>query len=109
MPNKRLARIKEKLMPWRFNIVYNPGKTQNAADPISRCKPLHMMCVLAGGILETIHAAMNLVNGDKEDTMMSWDQVHRATQEDGVMVRLMDHIWRGMHDSGLELDKDLRD
>ena len=59
--------------------------------------------------LETIHAAVNLVNGNKEDTMMSWDQVHRATQEDGVMVRLMDHIQRGMPDSGLELDKDLRD
>ena len=32
VPYKRLARIKEKLMYWRFNMVYNPGKMQNAAD-----------------------------------------------------------------------------
>ena len=25
VPNKRLARIKEKTMCWRFKIVYNPG------------------------------------------------------------------------------------
>ena len=48
VPNKRSARIKEKLMPWRFNMVYNPGKNQNVADAISRCKPLHMMYVSAG-------------------------------------------------------------
>ena len=35
--------------------------------------------------------------------------VHKATQEDGTMLRLMDHIQRGMPDSGLELDKDLRE
>ena len=91
VPNKRSARIKEKLMPWRFNMVYNPGKTQNATDAISRCKTLHMMYVLAGqhhhdmGLseikellevdLETIHAAVNLVNNNKEDTMMSWDMI----------------------------------
>ena len=92
MPNKRLARIKEKLMPWRFNMISNPGKTQNAADEISQCKPLHMMYVSAGQHhhdtrhgevkellevdLEIVHAAMNLVNGNKENTMMSWDKVH---------------------------------
>ena len=36
VPNKQLARIKEKLMPWRFNMIYNPDKTQSAADAISR-------------------------------------------------------------------------
>jgi hypothetical protein len=41
--NKRLARLKEKTNWWKFNVVYNPGKTQNAADAISRCKPLHNM------------------------------------------------------------------
>ena len=41
--------------------------------------------------------------------MMSWDQVHKATQEDGVLARLMDHIRREMPDTGLEMDKDLRE
>ena len=48
VPNKRRARIKEKLICWRFNMIYNPCKMQNAADAISRCKPLHMMYVSAG-------------------------------------------------------------
>ena len=41
--------------------------------------------------------------------MMSWNRVHSATQEDGTMLRLMDRIQRGMPDSVLELDKDLRE
>ena len=79
VPNKRLARIKEKLIPWIFNMVYNPGKTQNVADAISICKPLHMMYVSAGQHhllevdLEIVQTAMNLVNANREDTMMSWD------------------------------------
>ena len=36
--------------------------------------------------------------------MMSWNIVTRATQKDGTMLRLMDHIQRGMTDSGLEID-----
>ena len=36
VPNKRLAKIKEKIMSWKFNMIYNPGKMQNAADAISR-------------------------------------------------------------------------
>ena len=87
----------------------------------SRCKPLHMMYVSAGQhhpntmhgevkeLLEVdqeiVHAAINLVNSNKETTVMSWNKVHRATQEDGVLVRLMDHIQRGMPDTGLELEK----
>ena len=45
VPNKRLVRIKEKLNCWRFDVIYNPGRIQNAADAISRCKPLHMMYI----------------------------------------------------------------
>jgi hypothetical protein len=45
VPNKRLARIKEKTMSWRFNMIYNPGKLQSAADAILTCKPLHMLYI----------------------------------------------------------------
>ena len=44
-PNKKLARIKEKTMSWRFNMIYNPGKLQSAADAILMCKPLHMLYI----------------------------------------------------------------
>ena len=59
--------------------------------------------------LEDVHIAINLVNSDAEVNMMSWDVVHRATQEDGTMLKLIDPIQRGMPDSGLDLDKTLRE
>jgi hypothetical protein len=43
--NKRLARLKVKTNRWKFTTVYNPGKSQQVADAISRCKPLHNMYV----------------------------------------------------------------
>ena len=39
--------------------------------------------------------------------MMSWDVIHKATQDDGTMLKLIDRIRRGMPNSGLELDKSL--
>ena len=41
--------------------------------------------------------------------MMLWDVIHTATQEDWTMMKLMDHIRRGMPDSGLEMDKSPRE
>ena len=55
--------------------------------------------------LEVDHVAINLVNSDGEANMMSWDVVHRATQEDATLLKLMDHIQCRMPDSGLELAK----
>ena len=28
-----------------FEMIYNPGKLQSAADALSRCRPLHMLYV----------------------------------------------------------------
>ena len=53
--------------------------------------------------LEEVHVAINLVN-DEEVNMMSWDVIHKATQEDGTKLKLMDHIRHGMPYSDLELD-----
>jgi hypothetical protein len=100
-------------------MIYNPGKLQSAADAISRCKPLHMPYISVNQTtvtdenedlnLEVVHIAINLVSSDGDANMMSWNIVHRATQEDVTMLRLLDHIQRGMPDSGLEMDKDLRE
>lgn len=113
--NKRLARIEENLMCWM----------QIMADAISRCKPLHMMYISASQHqpntvydevkeflevdLVTLHAAISLVSSDTVATMMSWNQVHRAMEEDGTLLRLMDQIQKCMPDSGLELDQYLRE
>ena len=59
--------------------------------------------------LEVVHIAINSVSSDTGATMMSWNIIHRATQEDGTILRLMEHTQRGMPDSCLDLDKDLRE
>ena len=120
--NKRLAKIKEKTMWWRFEMLYNPGRTQNAADALSRMKPLHMLYVsvtnvdddddtkdILGAELETLSAAINTAGNDDGMPMISWNRVHRATQEDGTMTRLIDTIQRGMPDTSYKLDPDLRE
>ena len=93
--NKRLGRIKEKTMCWRFEMIYNPGKLQSAADALSRCRPLHMLYVSVDQTrvadsdkelreflevdLEEVHVAITLVNNDEEVKMMSWDMGLRRT------------------------------
>ena len=32
-------------MPWMFEMIYNPGKLQSAADALSRCRSPHMLYV----------------------------------------------------------------
>ena len=49
-----------------------------------------------------------MVNNDEEVNMMLWDVIHRATQDDGNAEN-NGLIRRGMPDSGLELDKSLRE
>ena len=34
--NSRLFRLKQRTLPWRFDIVYLPGKSNHAADATSR-------------------------------------------------------------------------
>jgi hypothetical protein len=81
VPNKWPARIKEKTMCWRFEMIYNPGKLQSAADTLSRCRPLHMLLVSIDQKrvadsdeelreflkldLENGHVAINLVNSSE--------------------------------------------
>ena len=81
-PNKRLARIKEKLMPWRFAMNHNPGKTMCMADVIARRNPLHMLYVSINRTMpinsdedfrefleldiEEVHVAVNLINNDNK-------------------------------------------
>ena len=39
--NPRLLRLKERTLPWNFEMVYVPGTKQAAADTLSRKKTWH--------------------------------------------------------------------
>ena len=36
IPNSRLFRLKQRTLPWHFQVVHLPGKTNHAADAASR-------------------------------------------------------------------------
>ena len=73
-------------MCWRFEIIYNPGMLQSAVDALSRCRPLHMLCLSVDQErvgdsdeelkeffeldLDDVHVAINLVNSGEEVNMM---------------------------------------
>ena len=106
-------------------MLYNSGKLQSAKDAVLRYKPFHMLYIsvrqtsvtnenedvkeLIGIDLEVVRIAIKFVSSDADANMMSWNIVHRATQEDRTILRLMGNIQRGIPDSGLEMDKDMRE
>ena len=114
--NKRLAKFKEKTMWWRFKIIYNPGKSQTAADALSRTKPLHPLYIAMDTtndeqeILELNLTAFHGIPVDKQEDqeLLSWARVYEATQKDKTLVRVIDEVERGMPDSSYQLEKDLR-
>ena len=49
--NPRLVRIKERTLPWLFDMVYVPGWKQAAADALSRKKSMAGLCHLSAGLM----------------------------------------------------------
>ena len=45
--NPRLLRLKERTLPWQFDMVYVPGGRQAAADALSRKKSLAVLAALS--------------------------------------------------------------
>ena len=62
-----------------------------------------------GEFREFLDVSVNLINNNDEANMMSWDVIHKATREDGIMLKILDHNRRGMPDSGQELDNSIRE
>ena len=86
VPNKQLARIKEKLMPWRFNMIYNPDKTQSAADAISRCRSLLYVSI------------DHTVPTDSDEEFREFLEINLIE----TMLKMMDHIRRHIFRHGLQ-------
>ena len=52
--NPRMLRIKEKTLPWQFDMVYVPGSRQAAADTLSRKKSVSMLASLSVWEMEQV-------------------------------------------------------
>ena len=68
--NTRLFRLKQRALPWHFEVVYMPGKTNSAADATSRHPT--STCHMSAGTEEQLMIAA--INKELEETMtITWD------------------------------------
>ena len=59
--------------------------------------------------VERITVTTNSVNSPQDLMVVTWPRLHKATQEDGVLVKLIEQIERGFPGSQHEMDNDIRE
>ena len=102
-------------MWWRFKVIYNPGRSHEAADAMSRIKPLRPLFITLDETdddderemlevnLAVLHSAPNDIR--ETDGVISWNKVFKATQDDPILVRVIEEVERGMPETSYELEK----
>ena len=63
--NPRLVRIKERTLPWIFDMLYVPGWRQAAADALSRKRNMAGLHFLSTGLIESNDSEMEENMNDK--------------------------------------------
>ena len=96
--NTRLFRLKQRTLPWRFEIRHLPGKTNMAADAASRYPaPLvdpNVSTITDGDELESIIATA--ISKDVESiTTISWELITEETRKDETLLNVIKAIQNG--------------
>ena len=120
--NPRMMRIKEKTLRWQYKIIYVPGLKQEAADAISRRqtpKLLHKVSVsgvsamdnedMAAADMEEILVTINSLNTAQQLSVITWDKIHNETQEDRVLVKLIEQVEQGFPESQHKMSEELKE
>ena len=103
--NSRIFRLKQRTMPWYFEVAHLPGKTNSAADATSR-HPSHStyaeqasvsLCSTMDSAEQSIVAAIR--NDATSFTALSWERIVKETGSDPDMCLLMESIEQGFLDS----------
>ena len=94
--NTRIFRLKQRTLPWRFQITYLPGKSNSAADAISRYpSPFGGVNLLSAND----HIETAIIAGLKSNThsglSISWDMLAYETELDDGMRLLLYYIHKG--------------
>ena len=109
IPNSRLFRLKQRTLPWRFEIEHMPG-TSKAADATSR----HPSSSEYGNtasidlLSDEDHLEMSFVSGISHDfsqlTSMSWNNIAAETKSDSILNALSSQLLSGFPQKVMELD-----
>ena len=99
IPNTRLFRLKQRILPWYFDIIHLPGKTNLACDATSRYPSAsHEKTGLSKEhMLESVIAAAIQFDTQKL-TSITWDQLVIETTKDNNLVVLIEAIQNGFPD-----------
>ena len=97
--NSRLFRLKQRTLPWRFEIIHMPGKVNHAADATSRhpspSNSTNSICV-PDYREATLMAAIQ--RDSCKITTLSWSDIAEATARDASLSPLLQLVERGIDD-----------
>ena len=117
--NSRLFSLKQRTLPWRFNVVYMPGKENKFSDATSRnpvsCndEDISSSEILAGVMIdEPDEGGVDIVaflpaNDDQDIRAITWDIVKQETGSDELMRNLSILINSSFPDEKHELPPEL--
>ena len=97
--NTRLFRLKQRTLPWHFQIAHLPGKTNLAADAASRhpAPTRHDKTLDTSDQAELFH--MTSIQQTAETMSISWEQIAQATRLDLGLNSLLQSIRQGLPDT----------
>ena len=99
--NTRLFRLKQRTLPWRFDIIHMPGKSNTAADATSRHPCSSLSTEVTGLNFSTmndraehvLHTAIAYETADL--TSISWEDITHETSLDPVLSLLVKKLTGG--------------
>ena len=98
--NTRLFRLKQRTLPWQFNITHLPGKSNLAADATSRypvsSEPLSPDTQIVHEVNDSESAIMSSISEEVNDVFtMTWPQIAQETSADTFLRNLIKLIREG--------------
>ena len=124
--NPRIVSIKERTLWWNFGILYVEGKSQQAADALSRKKfssaasVCRLQVMVGNGEDSSDSLGLNMSaslasltssygGAIGEPRVITWESLQQECKEDSIMVNLADQIRRGFPDSGYDVNPAIRE
>ena len=97
--NTRIFRIKQRTLPWSFDIVHLPGKTNFAADATSRNPSPSTTAAVHSGLDQAEAALVSSLHAEmKESIALSWETIASETAADPTMCKLLEVVSNGFPD-----------
>ena len=112
--NTRIFRLKQRTLPWSFDIAHLPGKTNSAADATSRHpSPANEFAKLRSlslhSEMDDAESAMaaSLRHETHDIIAISWERIATETASDPTMRLLLDTIQEGFPDDRRATNDDI--